>query len=438
MEPICEFCGVVRAVVYCKSDAARLCLHCDNSVHSANALSRRHLRSLLCDKCNLQPGIYRCMDEKLCICQACDWIGNGCSAPGHRLQSLQFYMGCPSLSDFSRLWSSVLDLPSATGLKAGWGSMNSVAVDENCVSRCLEPKDNEGSLVLEGNKLNEQKPWVGASSSMPGSSSSMPGAYSSMPPDRKFTSSYCKDQTPFLPDESNPSKGCSNFKDLGLNEGGDLCQGINMDDVAVNFENSDEMIGSSQGHSTCRYDNAGMDSRLMDKNLSVTESDAPIENALEASSLRQHDCNAFPSSCAAGSANVIEAMSGSVGCMLVNPSCSRNMGLGFPGGQVHASVSLSLSNVTGESSAADYQDCGLSPAFLAGESPWASNLDAHCPQARDKAKMRYNEKKKTRTFGKQIRYVSRKARADTRKRVRGRFVKAGEAYDYDPVTSTSN
>lgn len=36
-------------------------------------------------------------------------------------------------------------------------------------------------------------------------------------------------------------------------------------------------------------------------------------------------------------------------------------------------------------------------------------------------------------FGKQIRYASRKARADTRKRVKGRFVKAGEAYDYDPV-----
>lgn len=35
-------------------------------------------------------------------------------------------------------------------------------------------------------------------------------------------------------------------------------------------------------------------------------------------------------------------------------------------------------------------------------------------------------------FGKQIRYASRKARADTRKRVKGRFVKSGEGYDYDP------
>ena len=40
-------------------------------------------------------------------------------------------------------------------------------------------------------------------------------------------------------------------------------------------------------------------------------------------------------------------------------------------------------------------------------------------------------------FGKQIRYASRKARADTRKRVKGRFVKAGEAYDYDPLVTTN-
>ncbi|KAL5720856.1 Zinc finger protein CONSTANS-LIKE 12 [Ranunculus cassubicifolius] len=49
--------------------------------------------------------------------------------------------------------------------------------------------------------------------------------------------------------------------------------------------------------------------------------------------------------------------------------------------------------------------------------------------------MRYNEKKKNRTFGKQIRYASRKARVDIRKRVMGRFVKAGDAFDYDPLPS---
>ena len=182
MEPLCEYCGVVRAVVYCKPDYARLCLSCDNTIHSANALSRRHPRSLLCDKCNSEPGMYRCMDEKLCICQICLCFDNGCSVLGHRLYLLQFYLGCPSLGDFSRLWSSILDLPLpySAGLK----------VDE--------PRD-EGSLVLGGNKLRKQEPWVGESALVPGGSSSIP-------PDRYFTSSCCKDEAPFFPDEIKPSK----------------------------------------------------------------------------------------------------------------------------------------------------------------------------------------------------------------------------------------
>lgn len=39
-------------------------------------------------------------------------------------------------------------------------------------------------------------------------------------------------------------------------------------------------------------------------------------------------------------------------------------------------------------------------------------------------------------FDKQVRYASRKATADVRKRVKGRFVKAGDAYDYDPLNHT--
>ncbi|CAK9179057.1 unnamed protein product [Ilex paraguariensis] len=48
---------------------------------------------------------------------------------------------------------------------------------------------------------------------------------------------------------------------------------------------------------------------------------------------------------------------------------------------------------------------------------------------RGNAMLRYKEKKKTRRYEKHIRYESRKARADTRKRVKGRFVKASEATD---------
>uniref|UniRef100_A0A7N0UWS5 CCT domain-containing protein n=1 Tax=Kalanchoe fedtschenkoi TaxID=63787 RepID=A0A7N0UWS5_KALFE len=50
-------------------------------------------------------------------------------------------------------------------------------------------------------------------------------------------------------------------------------------------------------------------------------------------------------------------------------------------------------------------------------------------QNRGNAMQRYREKKKTRRYDKHIRYESRKARADTRKRVKGRFVKSAEDHD---------
>lgn len=107
---------------------------------------------------------------------------------------------------------------------------------------------------------------------------------------------------------------------------------------------------------------------------------------------------AFQSSHVAASPNLVQAISVSTNGMLVNPSCNRSINLGFPTGPVHSNISLPLSNITGESSVTDYQDCGLSPMFLTGESPWDSNLEVGCPEARDKAKMRYNEKKKTRMY----------------------------------------
>ncbi|KAJ9176944.1 hypothetical protein P3X46_012203 [Hevea brasiliensis] len=389
MEPLCEFCEVMRAIVYCKSDSARLCLQCDGFVHSANSLSLRHSRSLLCDKCNSQPSILRCLDDKLSICQACDWNNaNGCSSLGHRLQALSCYTGRPSLAEFSRIWSSVLEAsPPATTTNYDPSGLGT--------SLTVIPQDPNSIL-------------------------------------------YCRDQKSRLPEESNMPKGCSNFKDLEIQDVEDLCEGINMDYVALNFENGDEIFGCSQGHTRYQPRDVGKDCILMEKNLSVTESNnGPVENAIEVTSSGQQDCITFQSPQVVSSASAIQAMNGSTSPLFMNPSCNRSINLGFPTGtaQVHSSISLSLSNITGESSAADYQDCGLSPVFLASESPWGLNMETSCPQARDKAKMRYHEKKKTRMFGKQIRYASRKARADTRKRVKGRFVKAGEAYDYDPLVT---
>ncbi|GAV81310.1 CCT domain-containing protein [Cephalotus follicularis] len=427
MEPLCEFCGVVRALVYCKSDLARLCLHCDGCVHSANALSRRHPRSLLCDKCNCQPAIIRCTNEKMSLCQGCDWNGNGCSSLGHRRQALNCYTGCPSLTEFTRIWSTVFDVPSLSGVLPVLGPVCALPMDENCVSSCSDQRDNERleSLGWMTCKLEKVEPCFKSESWM--------GTPSLIPPDPNYAS-YYGDQSYILSDDVNMPKDCSNIKDLGIHDSEDLYEGLNMDDVSLNFDGGDQIFENPQRY---QFEDVDTDCLLIEKNVSVTGSSGPSKNALETLSSGQQECVSFQSSLVGGSASVLQATSVSANCMIMNGDCNRNVNLGFPTGQVHSSMSLSLSNITGESSAADYQDCGLSPVFLTGESPWESSFEASCPQARDRAKMRYIEKKRTRTSGKQIRYPTRKARADTRKRDKGRFVKASEAFDSDP-TGTRN
>ncbi|KAK1389014.1 zinc finger protein CONSTANS-LIKE 12-like [Heracleum sosnowskyi] len=409
MEVLCDYCGVVGPMVFCESDSATLCLHCDKCVHSANTLSRRHLRTLICEKCNSQPAVVRCMDDKILLCQVCEW--NGCSGPAHRIQKLNSYDGCPSIDEFSNIWPSLLELPYPSACDSSFTPMStSLTVNENSIN-----SPNECSFLL----INESLPSikidniVGPSTVVPLNSNNLP---------------ICNnDQASLLPPEkgSNLPKICPSLKDIILSEGDDICKGVDLD-VTLNFDCGYEMIGFSQ-QSKNQRDNGGLDCLVLEKPLPVTETNNLIENSLEAASAPQQDCITFQSPQVNGPASLLQAMSGSASTMLMNRSCHKDIGMPFPTGP------LSLTTITGESSVADYQDCGLSSVFLAGESPWESSLDTSFPQARDKAKMRYNEKKKTRMFGKQIRYASRKARADTRKRVKGRFVKTGEAYDYDPL-----
>ena len=111
----CDFCGDHRSVVYCRSDAACLCLSCDQNVHSANALSRRHSRTLLCDRCNSQPAFVRCEEERVSLCQNCDWMGHSTSTSNsaHKRQTINCYSGCPSSAELSSLWPFFLQSPLA-------------------------------------------------------------------------------------------------------------------------------------------------------------------------------------------------------------------------------------------------------------------------------------------------------------------------------------
>ena len=135
LEPKCELCGVIRAVVYCKQDMAPLCLPCDDFVHSANSISQRHLRSLLCDKCNSQPAKIQCIENQASVCESCDCNDDDDSCflrSQHHHRQLRFYSGNPSPEEFKQIWSNFLDSP---------GSLSA-----NCINKNWKSRDDTRSL----------------------------------------------------------------------------------------------------------------------------------------------------------------------------------------------------------------------------------------------------------------------------------------------------
>lgn len=398
-------------MVYCRSDAACLCLSCDRNVHSANALSRRHSRTLLCERCNSQPATVRCVEEKISLCQNCNWIGHGSttSASDHKRQTINCYSGCPSAAELSRIWSFVLEFLSVDDSNCEQG-MVLMSLTENSVGSCsLPPVNNNINDSTVAGRTNAQENV---------DKSDLWMASSPVPALNPISSSV--DQPTDLVNSPTTKLCCS-----GICDDDDLLyEDFSMADVDLSIENYEELFGVSQNHSEQLLENGGIDSLFGIGNLPGTDASARGAYVAEGSSVVQ--IKAMQPACS----NPISADS------IISSKTDPN--LCFPPRQAHSSLSLSFSGLTGESSTGDYQDCGVSSMLLMGEPPWCSPCPENSlPSAnRDSAVLRYKEKKKARKFEKKIRYASRKARADVRKRVKGRFVKAGDAYDYDPLSQT--
>ncbi|RWW41164.1 hypothetical protein BHE74_00053363 [Ensete ventricosum] len=172
MSHLCDFCGEQRSIIYCRSDAASLCLSCDRNVHSANALSRRHSRTLLCDRCSEQPAVVRCAEESVSLCLDCDWNGHGAAAAvssGHKRETINCYLGCPSAAEFSRIWPFFQELPEIAGSDCEQG-LGLMTIDESSVSNCWASPENSTLDVPGAGKLEDLEA-VDKSNALIGSSS---------------------------------------------------------------------------------------------------------------------------------------------------------------------------------------------------------------------------------------------------------------------------
>lgn len=129
MERVCDFCKALRPVVYCKADAAYLCLSCDAKVHSANALSGRHPRALVCEFCGSGFVNIRCPNHCLLLCRSCDHsMHKDLSTSQHQKQVISCcYLGCPPAKDLAKLWGFNLD-------EFGLDSLQGQFISTSCLS----------------------------------------------------------------------------------------------------------------------------------------------------------------------------------------------------------------------------------------------------------------------------------------------------------------
>ncbi|KAL6896558.1 hypothetical protein ACP4OV_007130 [Aristida adscensionis] len=108
--PPCDFCAGLPAVVYCRADAARLCLPCDRHVHGANTVSSRHARAPLCAACRAAAAAFRRGGGFLCGNCDFDRRRRGGEPLQHDRGAVEGYTGCPTIAE----------LAVALGVGGGW------------------------------------------------------------------------------------------------------------------------------------------------------------------------------------------------------------------------------------------------------------------------------------------------------------------------------
>nr|XP_043613454.1 putative zinc finger protein At1g68190 [Erigeron canadensis] len=274
MDRYCEYCVNLRSVVYCKADAAYLCLPCDTKVHSANPLSKRHHRTLICDTCRRRPSYVRCYDHQKFMCRSCDLNQHNNDAPNsqHRRRVINSYMGSPSAQELGVLWgcdsNRLLDDTKNSGTapptKEIYGGMKACSVLQQLVEllrvqtieldssissviRCQEHQVENAppdQLLLGGECLDDQQADM-------------------ISLDSSCLSSFVQlDHLEFETDETDLPPGDSfwqcnssvlsgqlwsqNMQDLGVCEEPSCFDDVNMPDIDLTFRNFEELFRIEQ------------------------------------------------------------------------------------------------------------------------------------------------------------------------------------------------
>ncbi|XVF02154.1 hypothetical protein REPUB_Repub04eG0151400 [Reevesia pubescens] len=369
----CDFCNEQIAVLYCRADSAKLCLFCDQHVHSANLLSRKHLRSQICDNCSNEPVSVRCATDNLVLCSECDWDAHGsCSVSAtHDRTPVEGFSGCPSALELASAWGFELE-------------------EKN-------QSDQSWSRSHQDLMIPVLEPWV-------------------------YKTSVQEMMVPY--------ESFSYGEILKKNHGSGKCKQVIYKQL-VELMKRDFMGGGGSGENLVPNVEANGGSFLGRQEVIHPQPQQQTQTPFTSLLMMQtQDSDRIVDGDVLWNGNPngqTPQNNSSNGAASQGPTTSESNNLPI----ARPSSGSAFAKPKGSSSSNDVHF--MEQPFLVGEqarlaAPSKADLEL-LAQNRGNAMQRYKEKRKTRRYDKHIRYESRKARADTRKRVKGRFVKATEAPD---------
>ncbi|KAL6661044.1 hypothetical protein ACP70R_000428 [Stipagrostis hirtigluma subsp. patula] len=455
----CDYCGEAAAALHCRADAARLCVACDRHVHSANALSRKHVRAPLCAGCAARPAAARVAggggEEPTFLCADCC---EGCGAGGARVP-VEGFSGCPSAAELAASWA--LDLRDVGGCGGGDQAgeeeddaffsaldYSMLAVDpdlRDLYVPCDPPEvaaSGGGARRLKGEALCHQL----AEMARLEAGTAQPQHHSDLSPRTPRRSSAASSGR--LPEKQGPAplpppppvapEAPLPYTSLLMMASANCTELIGArdrmadDDEQLLWDCTAPSVPPAQiwdfnlGRSRDHNENSALEVGFGSNNGGFTIK-SYSEMLKEISSGTTKDLEDIYDSryCAAE-----DIMSTNI-CQLSSKNVST--------GSNKRKVSSCASTIDGPTTSGShvpttgppltreisFGDQTLTPT--GAERPVMRIDSETLAQNRDSAMQRYREKRKNRRYEKHIRYESRKLRADTRKRVKGRFVKSTEA-----------
>ncbi|XP_050234823.1 zinc finger protein CONSTANS-LIKE 13-like [Mercurialis annua] len=397
---LCDFCSSNGAVLYCSADSAKLCLFCDLEVHSANALSLSHFRSLNCDNCGAQPASVQCSSTGNnsninVFCQDCE----SHSVSFVNQAPVYGFTGCPDVTELGEIFGFELDSESCLHDQELVNMQDSV-VPSGVSSVFLRSGGKcRREMCKQLVELGKRDMVADMGPETPPSRCAQSGKFEGMEMENGNEEGFFDRKMAFT--------SLLMFPDLEVR--GD-CDGVADGDLLwdcnPSYQGAQVWDFEYEKTKHCPEPNS------QEVGRDTTDPGFKIKNH------RSRKTAAF---------NIIEVLddANSMSCsttlsddaLLRNSSSNQQFSKNAKAEESTSSESLLI-----EAKISD------SPRLVqVVENPYHDTTDMEIfAQNRGNAMLRYMEKKKNRRYDKHIRYESRKARADTRERVKGRFVKASE------------